>query len=75
VKLFLHADPDRREVRRADERASAGGDVARDLRARDAEDSRVNPLHPAADAIPIDTTDATPAATLESALAIVRAKR
>jgi cytidylate kinase len=78
VKLFLHADPDRREVRRADERGAGGDvarDVARDLRARDAEDSRVNPLHPAADAIPIDTTDATPAATLESALAIVRAKR
>jgi CMP/dCMP kinase len=75
VKLFLHADPDRRETRRADERAAAGGDVARDLRARDEEDSRVNPLHPAADAVPIDTTHATPAATLESALAIVRAKR
>jgi CMP/dCMP kinase len=75
VKLFLHADPDRREMRRADERGAAGGDVARDLRARDAEDSRVNPLHPAADAIPIDTTHATPAATLESALAIVRARR
>jgi CMP/dCMP kinase len=75
VKLFLHADPERREARRADERDAAGGDVGRDLRARDAEDSRVNPLHPAADAIPIDTTHATPTATLESALAIVRAKR
>lgn len=73
VKLFLLADPVKREARRSEEREAAGGEVARDLRARDAEDARVNPLVPATDAIPIDTTYATPAATLESALAIVRA--
>jgi CMP/dCMP kinase len=73
VKLFLHADPVQREARRSEEREAAGGEVARDLRARDADDARVNPLVPAADAIPIDTTHASPAATLESALAIVRA--
>jgi CMP/dCMP kinase len=73
VKLFLLADPVKREARRSEEREAAGGEVAGDLRARDAEDARVNPLVPATDAIPIDTTHATPAATLESALAIVRA--
>jgi CMP/dCMP kinase len=73
VKLFLHADPFQREARRAEEREAAGGEVARDLRARDTEDARVNPLVAAPDAIAIDTTYATPAATLETALAIVRA--
>lgn len=73
VKLFLHAEPAQRETRRSRERDAICGDVARDLHARDAEDARVNPLVPAADAITIDTTHATPAATLESALTIVRA--
>ncbi len=78
VKLFLFADPGQREARRAEEREAAGGDaaggeVARDLRARDTQDARVNPLAPATDAISIDTTHATPAATLRWALAIVRA--
>ncbi len=73
VKLFLFADPAAREARRSQEREGAGGEVARDLRARDTQDARVNPLVPATDAVPIDTTHATPDATLELALAIVRA--
>ncbi|MEO8291819.1 MAG: (d)CMP kinase [Actinomycetota bacterium] len=73
VKLFLHADPLRREARRSQERHAAGLDVARDLRSRDAQDAVVNPLIAADDAITLDTTDATAAATLAWALAIVRA--
>jgi cytidylate kinase len=49
-------------------------DVAERLRARDARDARVNPHEPAADAVTIDTTGATPDATLEAALTIVRSR-
>ncbi len=72
VKLFLSADPVERIARRAQERA--GADVADRLRARDARDARVNPHEPAADAVTIDTTGATPDATLEAALKIVRSR-
>jgi cytidylate kinase len=72
VKLFLSADPVERVARRSQERA--GADVAERLRVRDARDARVNPHEPAADAVTIDTTEATPDATLEAALQIVRSR-
>ena len=72
VKLFLSADPAERVARRSQERA--GADVAEQLRVRDARDARVNPHEPAADAVTIDTTGATPDATLEAALKIVRSR-
>jgi len=73
VKLFLSANPLERVARRSGERG--GSNVAEELRARDERDARVNPLEPAPDAIAIDTTGATPEATLEAALQIVRSRR
>ena len=75
VKLFLRADADRREARRAVDRGRGTADVATALHARDARDAAVNPLEPAADAVTIDTSEATPEATLALALEIVRARR
>jgi cytidylate kinase len=72
VKLFLSADPLERVARRSVERD--GGDVAEQLRARDARDARVNPHEPAADAVTIDTTGATPDSTLQAALEIARSR-
>jgi CMP/dCMP kinase len=72
VKLFLSADPVERVARRSQERARS--DIAEELRARDERDARVNPLEPAPDAVPIDTTGATADATLEAALQIVRSR-
>jgi cytidylate kinase len=72
VKLFLLANPIERVARRSEERR--GANVAEELRARDERDARVNPLEPAPDAVAIDTTGATPEATLEAALQIVRSR-
>ena len=72
VKLFLTAAPDVRESRRAEERAGSPPEVGRALHARDEHDARVNPLEPAPDAVVIDTTAATPEATIARALEIVR---
>lgn len=72
VKLFLSANPVERVARRSEERG--GSNVAEELRARDERDARVNPLEPAPDAVAIDTTGATPEATLEAALKIVRSR-
>ncbi len=75
VKLFLRADAERREARRAVDRGHETVDVATALHARDTRDAAVNPLEPAADAVTIDTSEATPEATLALALEIVRARR
>jgi len=72
VKLFLFANPIERVARRSEERR--GENVAEELHARDERDARVNPLEPAPDAVTIDTTGATPEATLEAALQIVRSR-
>ena len=74
VKLFLSALPAAREARRSGERRAADPDVARELRARDARDARVNALEPAPDAVAIDTTYASPTETLDLALAVVRSR-
>jgi CMP/dCMP kinase len=74
VKLYLRADDRERAARRTRDRQAGGSDVARDLRARDERDATVNPHEPAADAVTIDTSDATPETTLASALEVVRAR-
>jgi len=75
VKLFLRADADRREARRAADRGHEAADVATALHTRDTRDAIVNPLLPAADAATIDTSETDPEATLAQALEIVRARR
>ncbi|HLB61570.1 MAG TPA: (d)CMP kinase [Actinomycetota bacterium] len=62
VKVFLEATEAERAARRVRERGEpeAGRGVAEALRDRDREDSRVNPLSPAPDAIVIDTTGMSP---------------
>jgi cytidylate kinase len=60
-------------ARRSGERG--GSNVAEELHTRDERDARVNPLEPAPDAVTIDTSGATPEATLEVALQIVRSRR
>ena len=75
VKLFLRADDDERRIRRSRERGDDETAVAAALHARASTDARVNPLEPAADAVTVDTSHATPAATLALALEIVRARR
>ena len=75
VKLFLRADDDQRGTRRSRERGDDGISVAAALHERDSTDARVNPLEPAADAVTVDTSHATPADTLALALEIVRTRR
>jgi cytidylate kinase len=56
VKIYLQADPDIRARRRQSERPDIGADaLATDLRARDQSDRER--MHPADDAVLIDTTD------------------
>ncbi|GMQ84618.1 MAG: hypothetical protein BMS9Abin07_0182 [Acidimicrobiia bacterium] len=62
VKVYLTATPEVRATRRANDAEAAGMDVAAiaaELAARDHADStrKVSPLHPAADAVLIDTGD------------------
>ena len=77
VKIFLLAEPGERATRRIRERAETGGApepprVAEALAARDEQDARVNPLVPAADAVPIETTGKDADAVFREALALVR---
>lgn len=77
VKVFLVATPKERAARRVREREDgadrAGGpEVADALAVRDAQDERVNPFVPAADAVPVDTTGKDPDQVFQEALAIVR---
>lgn len=75
VKLFLVAGEEERAHRRARERAHADHPaLARELRARDALDEQVNPLVPAPDAVPLDTSGRDADEVLEEALAIVRSR-
>jgi cytidylate kinase len=73
VKLFLRAETDEREARRAAERGNSDRTgVADALRSRDERDARTNPLEPAPDAIVIDTGELDVEATLQRALEAVR---
>jgi len=72
LKLFLEAHPQERVERRAQERDAHAGAVAEDLVARDALDARTNPLEPAPDAAPIDTTDLDADQVLARALELAR---
>jgi cytidylate kinase len=74
VKVFLTATSDERAARRAREAGVRASDVAPALETRDARDARVNPLVPAPDAVPIETTDADADEVFARALAIVRAR-
>jgi CMP/dCMP kinase len=72
VKLYLSARRHDRAARRAAERRGDPEAVARSLEARDERDARTVPHEPTPDAVVIDTSDRTPAETLEVALAAVR---
>jgi cytidylate kinase len=58
VKVFLTADPKERARRRADERGADVKSVLAEQELRDQRDMQrdLSPLHPADDAVPIDTT-------------------
>ena len=76
VKVFLLAEPAERAARRIRERAEAGGapeapGVAEALAARDEQDARVNPLLPAADAVPVETTGKDADAVFREAFSLV----
>lgn len=72
VKLFLRASAGVRGGRRAADRPSlAGDDVADALRTRDVHDAVTNPFVPADGAVVIDTTELTPAQTLDAAIDVV----
>ena len=71
VKLFLVASPAVRIDRRAVERGAAAHETADALLARDRLDARTTPPEAAPDAVVIDTTDRSEAATLDAALAVV----
>lgn len=74
VKLFLTASADTRIGRRAVERGAADPTVGSALHRRDARDAIVNPFEPAPGAQVLDTGERSVSETLETALAIVRAR-
>jgi cytidylate kinase len=71
VKLFLRAEPDERVSRRQSERGSRDPALAEALEQRDLLDARTNPLVPAHDAYPLDTTGRTRGEVLQDALRLV----
>ena len=82
VKVFLTASIDERARRRHREMTQGGVDVSlptlkKEIARRDALDSNraVSPLVPAADAIPVDTSNKTPHQVVEEVLALVRARQ
>lgn len=74
VKLYLQAAQSERISRRTSERPAPTDPVGDALSARDALDSRTNPLRPADDADAIDTTGMTSDQVYERALATIRAR-
>jgi cytidylate kinase len=74
VKLYLEATTGERIARRAHQRTALQGTVGDALTARDTLDSRTNPLRPADDATPIDTTSLSADEVYESALATIRTR-
>jgi cytidylate kinase len=75
VKLFLRAEPDERVSRRQSERGSRDPALAEALEQRDVLDARTNPLVPAHDAYPLDTTGRTRHEVLLEALRLVARAR
>lgn len=73
VKVFLRAEPDERAARRQTERRSVDPSLVQALERRDALDARTNPLVPAPDAHPVDTTGRKPEEVLAEVLDLVRA--
>lgn len=73
VKVFLHADPGERVVRRQTERGMENPTLAEALRRRDAQDAKTNPLVPAPDAQVVDTTGQDLDDVFNEVLAMVRA--
>jgi cytidylate kinase len=71
VKIFLRAEPDERAARRQVERGSEDPSLADSLERRDALDARTNPLVPAPDAHPVDTTGRGPEEVLREVLSLV----
>jgi CMP/dCMP kinase len=74
VKLYLQAAQSERISRRVSERRAPAEPVGDALSARDALDAGTNPLHPAGDAVAIDTTGMTSDRVYEKALATIRAR-
>lgn len=72
VKVFLRADPDERASRRLAERGTSDPALARALDRRDELDARTNPLEPAPDARPVDTTGRHPDEVLAEVLSLLR---
>lgn len=72
MKVFLRAEPDERAGRRQAERRSSDPALAEALERRDSLDARTNPLVPAPDAHPVDTTGRDPQEVLAEVLELVR---
>lgn len=77
LKVFLQAAPQERVTRRLLGRQESGSasELADALAGRDAEDARVNPFVPAADAVAIDTTGKGPGTVLQEVLALARERQ
>lgn len=73
VKVFLHAEPGERAVRRQTERGAENSALAEALSRRDAQDAKTNPLVPAPDAEVVDTTGRDLDDVFDEVLAMVRA--
>jgi CMP/dCMP kinase len=73
VKVFLHAEPGERAVRRQTERGTENPALAEALSRRDAQDAKTNPLVPAPDAQVVDTTGRDLDDVFDEVLTMVRA--
>lgn len=73
IKVFLHADPRERAVRRQAERGTETSALAEALARRDAQDAKTNPLVPAPDARVVDTTGRDLDDVFDEVVAMVRA--
>jgi cytidylate kinase len=73
VKVFLHAEPGERAVRRQTERRAENSALAEALSRRDAQDAKTNPLVPAPDAEVVDTTGRDLDDVFDEVVAMVRA--
>ena len=72
AKIMLHADPSERAARRQAERGRHDPHLVDALARRDALDARVNPLVPAEDATPLETTGRDADEVFADAMTIVR---
>jgi cytidylate kinase len=72
VKIFLRATAAERAARRQAERGRRDPALAEALERRDARDARTNPLMPAPDARPVDTTGRSVEEILAEILSVVR---